>query len=111
MSGAAVGQLSGILDKIAELAALGRERYDADALVRWSIERLWIFAGNLAERHRLDADLPAGIEPWSDLVAGRNVYAHYLPDEINYDRLWHDTISDLPALRTRVAAALPQRPE
>jgi uncharacterized protein with HEPN domain len=110
VTSAAIGQLDWVLGKISDLAALGQERYDADELVRWSIERLWIFAGNLAERHRLEGDVPPGVFPWSDLVAARNVYAHYLPDQISYDRLWHDTTSDLPALRDGVAAALRQRP-
>jgi hypothetical protein len=33
-------QLREVLEALAELVQLGRERYDADRLVRWSIERL-----------------------------------------------------------------------
>jgi uncharacterized protein with HEPN domain len=105
MTAAAIGQLGWVLDRDAELVALGRERYDADALVRWSIERLWIFAGNLAERHRCDAGLAAGASPWAGMVAARNVYAHYHPTQINYDRLWHDTTADMPVLRRSVDEA------
>lgn len=56
---------------IDELADLGREAYDADRRLRWSIERLWIFAGNLAERHCRETGVDAGVDPWSELVATR----------------------------------------
>lgn len=36
------------LDHLTELTALGRDRYDTDALVRLAVQRLWITAGNYA---------------------------------------------------------------
>jgi uncharacterized protein with HEPN domain len=99
-------QLDGVLARIDRLVTLGRERFDADELVRCTIERLWIFAGNLADRHSRDARIPAGAPPWSELVAARHVYAHYLPDQINYDRVWFDTVTDLPRLRRRIRAVV-----
>ena len=80
-------ELAEVLGTIERLVGEGRERFDADPRQRWSIERLWIFAGNLAERHCREQDIDAGVDPWSELIATRNVYAHYTPGAINHDRV------------------------
>lgn len=98
-------QLREILGALDELVGLGRERFDADRLVRWSIERLWIFAGNLADAHCDTTGVPAGIEPWSEFIAERNVLAHYLPGDINDERVWFDTASEISGLRQQVDQA------
>lgn len=99
-------QLREVLNALDELAHLGRERYDVDRLVRWSIERLWILAGNLAEAHCQTTETPLGVEPWSELIAERNVLAHYAPDDISSARVWFDTMSALPRLQTQVEDAI-----
>jgi hypothetical protein len=75
-------QLQEVLANLQELVGLGHERYQADRLVRWSFERLWVFAGNLADAYCAETGVPVAVEPWSELVAERNVLAHYLPDAI-----------------------------
>ena len=97
-----VNELGSVLSSIARLAAEGRELFDADPRQRWSIERLWIFAGNLAEQHRRANGLPSGAEPWAELVGIRNVYAHYTPEAINPNRVWHDTIGDIDRISASV---------
>jgi hypothetical protein len=67
------------LDYIADVAALGRERYDADRLVRWAIQRLWITVGNYAEAYHVAADIQAGEQPWSELYGYRSVLAPCFP--------------------------------
>ncbi|MGH9069435.1 MAG: hypothetical protein ACRD0J_18370 [Acidimicrobiales bacterium] len=106
MSGT-LGELLNVLQSIGSLAVEGRARFDSDPRQRWSIERLWIFAGNLAERHCREAGLDEGMEPWSELVATRNVYAHYTPASINYERIWFDTTTDIE----RIIVAVTSHPE
>ena len=62
------------------------------------IERLWIYAGNLAEEFRLANGLPTSVEPWSELYGYRNLLAHALPGEVTAQRVWQETISDIPRL-------------
>ncbi len=102
------GPLAGLsrrLEHLSQLAALGRERYDADVLLRLAIQRLWITAGTYAEAHRVAAGIQAGTAPWSELYGYRSVLAHMLPDEINDDRVWFETIEGVERLR----AELPDR--
>ncbi|MBA2638502.1 MAG: hypothetical protein H0U77_00595 [Nocardioidaceae bacterium] len=87
------------LDHLAELTALGRERFDADVLVRLAVERLWITAGNYAGAYRVAAGVEAGTEPWSELYGYRNVLAHMLPEEISDDRVWFETVERAQRLR------------
>lgn len=80
MSRPPLEQLREVLGTLDELVGLGRERYDTDPLIRWSIQRLWIFAE-------------------------RNVLAHYLPDDVNDERVWFDTAGDISGLRQQVDEA------
>lgn len=80
------------LEAISGLAKFGRERYDADVLVRLAIQRLWITAGNYAEAHRAAIGAEVGTEPWSKLYGYRSVLAHMLPEEISDDRVWFETV-------------------
>lgn len=105
MSRPPLEQLREVLSTLDELVSLGRERYDSDRLVRWPVDRLWIFGGNLADGHCDAAGVPAGLEPWSELIAERNVLAHYVPDDINDERVWFDTASDISNLRQLVDQA------
>lgn len=94
-----------VLGQIKGLAAEGKATFDEDPRQRWSIERLWIFAGNLAERHCREQGLDEGVDPWAELVSTRNVYSHYTPAALNYERVWADTVGDVDRLITSVGAA------
>ncbi|MCA1846997.1 MAG: hypothetical protein LC792_28155 [Actinobacteria bacterium] len=105
MSARTLAELNRVLARIQELAAFGRDRFDADDLIRFGIERLWIFAGNLAAAHCEEEGILEGVAPWSEMIALRHVYAHYLPDQINSGRVWADTEGDIDRIRSEVAAA------
>lgn len=87
------------LDQLAGLSALGRGRYDADVLVRLAIQRIWISVGNYAEAYRLSAGVATGAQPWSEMYGYRSVLAHMLPEEINDDRVWFETVEGVDRLR------------
>lgn len=90
------------LEQISALAEFGRERYEADILVRLTIQRLWITAGNYAETLRTAIGAEPGAQPWSELYGYRSVLAHMLPEEINQDRVWFETVEGAPRLRSDV---------
>lgn len=98
--------LSRTLDDLSRLVSLGRGRYDADELLRLAIQRLWITAGNYAEAYRVASGVGAGTSPWSELYGYRSLLAHMLPEEINDDRVWFETVEGVARLR----AELPTRP-
>ena len=50
--------------------------------------------------------MPTGVEPWSALIAERNVLAHYAPDDVTPARLWFDTVSDVASLQLQVEQAI-----
>ncbi|MGH9057622.1 MAG: hypothetical protein ACRDYY_17445 [Acidimicrobiales bacterium] len=102
---ATLAELARVLDQIADLAAAGRDAFDNDHRQCWSIERLWIYTGNLADRHCREAGIDDGGEPWAELVRTRNLYAHYTPDQIVADRVWNETTSDIDRLRRAVTEA------
>lgn len=89
------------------MADEGKSAFDADRRQRRSIERLWIFAGNLAERHCREEDIGDGVDPWAELIAIRNVYARYTPQAINYERVWTETIKDVERMTIAVVGRLP----
>lgn len=97
-------ELLRILEHINALVGEGREMFDNDPRQQLAIERLWIHAGNLASRHCDEAELPHGVEPWSELIGLRNVYAHQLPNQIVAERVWHDAHDDIARLVELVAA-------
>lgn len=81
-----------VLDEIRRIVQAGRPAFDAEVRQRWALERAWIFVGNLAERisrRTSDADI------WTELVGIRNVYSHYTPRTIDYDRVWFDASTDI----------------
>jgi len=100
-----LGGLLRTLDELADLAAHGRQRYDADVLVRLTIQRLWITAGNYAENYRVSAGLESAKSPWSDLYGYRSVLAHMLPEEINDDRVWFETVEGVRRVRAEIRDA------
>ena len=105
---ATLDELVDVLRTIKALADDGKSAYDTDRRQRWSIERLWIFAGKLAERHAREQNLADGVEPWAELIAVRNVYAHYTPRAINPERVWFDTIRSRHWRRARLCAKDPR---
>lgn len=105
----ALDELSEVLRAISELAAEGKAVFEADRKQRWSIERLWIFAGNAAERYCRERDIDSGIDPWAELIAIRNVFAHYTPRAISYERVWADTVADVDRIRNAVNSSRSDR--
>lgn len=94
-----------VLEAIQQLVAEGRDAFDADRRQRWSLERAWIFAGNLAERvsrRHGDNDF------WTELIGIRNVFAHYPPSAIDYDRVWFDAATDIGRVIAQVREHLPR---
>lgn len=104
---ATLADLSRVLDRIAALVAAGREVCDVDPRQCWSIERLWIYAGNLAGVHCREAGIDDGAEPWAELIRARNVYARFTPGQIVRDRVWHETVESIERLRQAVETARP----
>lgn len=97
--------LAGLTRELAALAGLvarGRRAWEADELIRLSIERRWINAGNYAEGYRLAVGLPVASDPWSELYDYRCLLAHALPELIDPERIWHDTVVDLARLQEAV---------
>jgi hypothetical protein len=90
------------LEAIEQLAGRGRAAWDADQLIRLAIERRWITAGNYAERYRLAAGLNVATDPWTELYDYRCLLAHAVPELLDSERVWHDTISDVARLRRAV---------
>jgi hypothetical protein len=101
---ATLAELARVLDQVAEFVAAGREAFDTDPRQRWSIERLWIYAGNLAEAHCREHGVEDGVEPWAELIGLRHVYAHYTPHQIVPDRVWDDTVEGVGRLQRVVNA-------
>lgn len=90
--------LADTLHEIETLIALGRTEYDANRLLRWSVHRLWIFAGNSAQVHAERHGIPCSTWPWSDLIGFRGIIAHWTPAQVNDERVWDETVRDLPEI-------------
>lgn len=45
------------------------------------------------------------VEPRAELIAARNVYAHYRPSQIVPDRLWADTVEAIGPVRQPVGSS------
>lgn len=85
-------ELLDVLNVVGEIVAEGRSAFDVDRRQRWALERAWIFAGNLAEQISRRFGMA---DVWSELIGIRNVYAHYTPAAIDYDRVWFDASTDI----------------
>jgi uncharacterized protein with HEPN domain len=104
--------LAEVEDALAQIGGLlptEQHAWQQDTVRQLSIERLWILAGNTAERYRRRADISGGVDPWSALYEFRNVLAHQTPSERRPLRVWEEGLSDLPALLGDVRAARNQR--
>jgi uncharacterized protein with HEPN domain len=91
--------LSNTLDELEQLLDLGRANFDSNSATRYAIQRLWILGGECAYRYCDATDTDRGIEPWSSLCGLRNFLAHHLSDEISDDRVWEESVQDLPDIR------------
>lgn len=97
-----VDQLVEVLEQIGELLPDDKAGWDGDVRTRLAVERLWITAGNVAEAHRITAGLEVGAGPWAEPYRLRNLLAHALPGDLSSDRLWAETVADLPRLLAEV---------
>lgn len=91
------------LNEVERLLSFGRDLYHGDAFLRPALQRLWITIGNHAERYRIEAGLPEGSEPWSELYLYRCVLAHALADEVDEGLVWNESVRDLQRIRGAVA--------
>lgn len=99
------------LEAIEGLVARGRAAWDADELLRLAVERRWITAGNYAERYRIAAGLDVATDPWTELYDYRCLLAHAIPEQLDAERIWHDTIADAGRLRQAVEQQGAAEPE
>ncbi|MHB8451615.1 MAG: hypothetical protein ACYDAQ_14400, partial [Mycobacteriales bacterium] len=54
------------------------------------------------DRYRVAAGLPVATDPWTDLYDYRCLLAHSLPELLDSERVWHDTVGDVGRLRRAV---------
>ena len=97
--------LDGLTEELAaieRLADRGRVAWDSDELLQLAIERRWITAGNYAERYRSATQLPTATDPWAELYDYRCLLAHALPGQLDREKVWLDTITDIARLRAVV---------
>jgi uncharacterized protein with HEPN domain len=99
-------QLQATLRRIADLVPGTLADWQADELLRLAIERLWITAGNLAEAHRIATGADTGADPWAELHRFRSLLAHALPGDLSDERVWYESVTDLPRLTRQVEQRL-----
>lgn len=107
--GALLTEIEDVLQQIDGLLPTELQAWQQNTVRQLSIDRLWILAGNAAERYRRSADISGGVDPWSALYEFRNVLAHQTPSERRPLRVWEESRSDLPSLLDGVRAARNQR--
>jgi uncharacterized protein with HEPN domain len=88
--------LADTLHHLHRLLEAGRGHYDANEATRLAIQRLWIAGGECARRYCDSTGTDVGAEPRSSLWACRNFLAHHLPAEISNERVWAESVQDLP---------------
>lgn len=98
----ALASLVQTLEEIPDLLPAEKADWDSSRLARLAVERLWIQAGNAAEEFRRAAGIEPGVEPWAELAAYRHRIAHALPGDLSSDRVWADSVTDLPRLLKEV---------
>jgi uncharacterized protein with HEPN domain len=98
-------QLLATLRRIAELVPDSLDAWREDELRQLAVERLWITAGNLADAHRLTAGIETGVGPWAELHRFRSLLAHALPGDLSEERVWYESVTDLPRLTEQVQRA------
>jgi uncharacterized protein with HEPN domain len=98
-------QLLATLLRITALVPDSLATWREDELRQLAVERLWITAGNLADVYRLTADIEAGVGPWAELHRFRSLLAHALPGDLSEERVWYESVTDLPRLTEEVQRA------
>jgi uncharacterized protein with HEPN domain len=96
--------LEATLLRIRALTPVDKASWGADELRQLAVERLWIIAGTIAEEYRKRAGLGSGVDPWAELYGYRSVLAHALPGQLSPDRVWYESVADLPRLLEHVRA-------
>ena len=102
MSQRHLDQLLATLLRIASLVPDSLAAWREDELRQLAVERLWITAGNLADAHRLAAGIETGLGPWAELHRFRSLLAHALPGDLSEERVWYESVTDLPRLTKHV---------
>lgn len=97
------GLLVEIEDVLGQIEALlhTEQEWEQNTGRQLSVERLWILAGNAAERYRRSAGLSGGVDPYEF----RSVLAHQTPSERRPLRVWEESRSDTSHLLADVRAA------
>ncbi len=100
------GEVEAVLMQLSVLLPSDKTVWDANQLLRLAVERLWIIAGNSAGEYRksFDNESPV-IGPWRELYEFRSMLAHATLGELNHDRVWRESVRDLPRLLEQVRAA------
>ena len=64
-SGETLDALIATLEQIRRVLPKDKAIWDNEQVIRLTVERLWMTAGNLAEAYRVDKGIGSGVEPWS----------------------------------------------
>lgn len=100
-----LAELESVLLQLTVLLPAEKQVWDENQLLRLAVERLWIIAGTTAEEYRKQAGIDPQMGPWREIYDFRNVLAHMTPGQINHDRVWHESVTDLPRLVDEVRKA------
>ncbi len=95
-------ELHATLLRITALVPASLADWQEHEIRRLAVERLWITAGNLSETYRIAAGIGAGLDPWAELHRFRSLLAHALPGDLSDERVWYESITDLPRLTEEV---------
>lgn len=85
--GLLLDELEAVLMQMSVVLPADKAVWDANQLLRFAVERLWILAGTTAE-----------------LYLFRNILAHRTPASLNHDRVCRESVRDLPRVLERVRA-------
>lgn len=94
--------------QIERLLDVDRQTWLVEPRRQFTVERLWILAGNAAEYYRRSVGISGGISPWSVLYEFRNVLAHQTLSERRPARVWDESQGDLQQLPADVRTARSQ---
>lgn len=97
-----LGELALTLQRISDLVPDELAAWQQDEIRRLAVERLWITSGNLAEEHRLRHGIDTGVDPWAELHRFRSLLAHALPGDLADERVWYESVTDLPRLSQQI---------
>jgi uncharacterized protein with HEPN domain len=92
-----LADLAEAVDAAAELVSLGKERWDAERVLRLAGEAVVGRLGDIATK--LPDDLVAGTSelPWAE-VKGMRIVVDHAYHGIDYERVWRTLCDDVPEL-------------